>query len=67
MRIIGFCVFYGEGVVGVIGEKNDEMECCDFVDSGVEGFPGEKKKMKLEVVDLVCHRCLDAWRGPLLL
>ena len=44
MRIIGFCVFCGEGVVGVIGEKNDEMECCDFVDSGVEGFLGEKKE-----------------------
>ena len=39
MRIIGFCVFYEEGVVGVIGEKNDEMERCDFVDAGVEGFP----------------------------
>ena len=67
MRIIGFCVFYGEGVVGVIGEKNDEMECCDFIDSGVEGFLGEKKKMKLEVVDLVCRRFLDAWRGAFLL
>ena len=43
MCITGFCVFCGEGVVGVIGEKNDEMERCDFVDAGVEGFLGEKK------------------------
>lgn len=43
-------------MVGDIGEKNDEMERCDFVDAGAEDFPGEKK-MKLEVVDLVCRHC----------
>lgn len=30
-------------MVGDIGEKNDEMERCDFVDAGAEDFPGEKK------------------------